>query len=113
MDCSTVLLWFRARWSDAVTDKDLSPLRPTRQSSLAHTAHTHTQEGEARKTHSQMRCVCVYGEFDCMEVCECMCEYVLDFFSLSEVDMMTIQGVGCFCWLVSKCIHYQDRKSVV
>lgn len=32
MDGSAVLLWFRARWSDAVTDKDLLPLRPNWQS---------------------------------------------------------------------------------
>lgn len=32
LDCSAVLLWFRARWSDAVTDKDLSPPWPNWQS---------------------------------------------------------------------------------
>lgn len=37
LDCSAVLLWFRARWSDAVTDKDLSLPWPIRQSPLSGT----------------------------------------------------------------------------
>lgn len=46
LDCSAVLLWFRARWSDAVTDKDLSlawsirqsPFRGVRAGSVTHSS---------------------------------------------------------------------------
>lgn len=75
LDCSAVLLWFRARWSDAVTDKDISLPWPIQQSPISGTqagSVTYLPTWSLQEV-SLCVCVCFTGPWITFFCVTCVC----------------------------------------